>query len=389
MGDASRSLLEQARREVPEVRPGEARRRMTSEPEVHVVDVREQTEWNDGYIPGATHVPRGFLELRIEEVIPDKNTPIVLYCAGGVRSLLAGATLQGMGYGNVTSLAGGYGAWMAAGLPTETPLSLSVEQRRRYSRHMLVPEVGEAGQARLLQSKVLLIGAGGLGSPAAYYLAAAGVGALGVIDDDVVDESNLQRQILHNTSRIGKLKVDSARETITALNPDVRVRAINDRLTKENVLDIIADYDVIVDGTDNFPTRYLLNDASIIANKPVVHGSVFRFEGQLTVFKPFDGPCYRCLFPEPPPIALAPNCAEAGVLGVLPGTIGLLQATETIKLLLGIGEPLIGRLLTYDALTETFDELRLYRDPHCPACGANAHPADLPTYEEVCAVPAR
>jgi len=386
MGDVSRALLNTARNTVPEWRPAEAQQHLADDKPITLVDVREQTEWNEGYIPNAVHVPRGFLELRIEEAVPDKSAPVVLYCAGGVRSMLAGKTLQDMGYTDVISLAGGYTAWKAAGLPTVQPLTLNDAQRRRYSRHLVIPEVGEEGQAKLLQSKVLLIGAGGLGSPAAYYLAAAGVGTLGIIDNDVVDESNLQRQILHNTSRVGKLKVESAKETIQALNPDIKVNAINDRLTKENVLDIISGYDVILDGTDNFPTRYLLNDASVIARKPVVHGSVFRFEGQVTVFKPFDGPCYRCLFPEPPPPELAPNCAEAGVLGILPGTVGLLQATEVIKLLLGIGETLVGRLLAYDALTETFDELLLYRDPRCPACGENAHPEDLPTYEEICAV---
>ena len=386
MGDASRAILERARRAIPEWRPGEASQHIATDPDLTVIDVREQLEWNDGHLPDAMHVPRGFLELRIEEAIPDKSTPILLYCAGGTRSLLAAQTLQTMGYQHVTSMAGGYSAWNASGLLTEKPIQLTDSQRRRYSRHTLVPEVGEAGQGKLLNSRVLLIGAGGLGSPAAYYLAAAGVGTLGLIDADVVDESNLQRQILHNTSRIGKSKVESARETIQGLNPDVKVNAINDRLTQENVLALIKDYDVILDGTDNFPTRYLLNDASIIARKPVVHGSVFRFEGQVTVFKPFEGPCYRCLFPEPPPPELAPNCAEAGVLGVLPGTIGLLQATETIKLLLGIGDPLIGRLLTYDALAEEFAELRLFRNPDCPACGVNGHPEDLPIYEEFCRI---
>jgi len=386
MGDVSRTLLQQARDRVQEFRPTEAHKQLDSSTPPLLIDVREQNEWNDGHLPAAIHVPRGYLELKIEDAVPDKDTPLLLYCAGGVRSMLAGKTLQDMGYTNVSSLAGGYTAWTASGYDTVKPLSLTDAQRRRYSRHVLVPEVGEEGQAKLLNAKVLLIGAGGLGSPAAYYLAAAGVGTLGIIDDDVVDESNLQRQILHNTSRIGKLKVDSARETINGLNPDVKVNAINGRLTKENVLDIISQYDIVLDGTDNFPTRYLLNDASVIARIPVVHGSVFRFEGQVTVFKPFDGPCYRCLFPEPPPPALAPNCAEAGVLGVLPGTIGLLQATEVIKLILGIGDPLVGRLLAYDALTETFDELRLFRDPRCPACGENAHPEDLPTYDEFCAV---
>jgi molybdopterin/thiamine biosynthesis adenylyltransferase len=299
---------------------------------------------------------------------------------------MAGRTLQQMGYQNAISMSGGYGQWKNSGLPFVQPRLMTDAQARRYSRHMLIPEVGEAGQFKLLDSKVLLIGAGGLGSPAAYYLAAAGVGTIGIIDADVVDDSNLQRQILHNTSRIGEYKAESARETIEALNPDVKVVTYIERLDETNVARIIADYDLIIDGTDNFPTRYLLNDAAIIANKPVIHGSVFRFEGQLTVFKPHEGPCYRCLYPEPPPMALAPSCAEAGVLGVLPGIIGILQATEAIKLLLNIGEPLVGRMMTYDALAGEFSELRLYRDPHCPACGENAHPEDLPTYADVCAL---
>jgi molybdopterin/thiamine biosynthesis adenylyltransferase len=302
---------------------------------------------------------------------------------------MAGKTLKQMGYKNPISMSGGFGQWKGQGLPFVQPRLMTDAQSRRYSRHLLIPEVGEQGQFRLLDSKVLLIGAGGLGSPAAYYLAAAGVGTRGIIDADVVDDSTLQRQILHNTSRIGQYKAESARETIEALNPDVKVVTYIERLDESNVARIIADYDVILDGTDNFPTRYLLNDAAIIANKPVVHGSVFRFEGQLTVFKPHEGPCYRCLYPEPPPPELAPSCAEAGVLGVLPGIIGLLQATETIKLLLGIGDPLVGRLMTYDALAGEFSELRLFRDPTCPACGEDAHPENLPTYAEVCAVPAR
>lgn len=395
MGDAYREIMRKARREVPEWSAAQVHDALAqqhgagSDDEKFVlVDVREKHEWSEGYIPGAKHIARGYLEQQIEEAVPDKSEKVVLYCAGGVRSLMAGATLQQMGYTNVVSMAGGFNGWKNGGYEVKQPRTLSETQAKRYSRHLLVPEVGEAGQLKLLDSRVLLIGAGGLGSPSAYYLAAAGVGTLGIIDADVVDDSNLQRQILHNTSRIGKYKAESARETLEALNPDVKVVTYLERLDETNVHQIIADYDVIVDGTDNFPTRYLLNDAAIIANKPVVHGSVFRFEGQLTVFKPYDGPCYRCLFPEPPPVALAPSCAEAGVLGVLPGTIGLLQATETIKLLLGIGEPLVGRLLTYDALAEEFTELRLYRDPKCPACGENAHPQDLPTYADVCALPA-
>jgi sulfur-carrier protein adenylyltransferase/sulfurtransferase len=393
MGDASREIMRRARQQVPEWTPAQVHDALAQQhetnpdnQEVVVVDVREKHEWNEGYIPGAIHVPRGFLELQIEEAVPDKSKTVVLYCAGGVRSLIAGSTLKQMGYQNAISMSGGFGQWKTNGYSFVQPRLMSEAQAKRYSRHLLVPEVGEAGQFKLLDSRVLLIGAGGLGSPAAYYLAAAGVGTIGIIDADVVDESNLQRQILHNTQRIGQYKAESARETIEALNPDVKVVTYIERLDESNVARIIADYDVILDGTDNFPTRYLLNDAAIIANKPVVHGSVFRFEGQLTVFKPYEGPCYRCLYPEPPPIALAPSCAEAGVLGVLPGIIGLLQATETIKLLLGIGDPLVGRMMTYDALAGEFNELRLFRDPECPACGEHAHPENLPTYADVCAI---
>jgi len=393
MGDASREIMRLARRQVPEWTPAQVNDVLAhqheigpGDQEIVVVDVREKHEWNEGHIPGALHVPRGFLELQIEEAVPDTSKTVVLYCAGGVRSLIAGTTLQQMGYKDVISMSGGFGQWKANGYSFVQPRILSEAQAKRYSRHLLVPEVGERGQFKLLDSRVLLIGAGGLGSPAAYYLAAAGVGTIGIIDADVVEESNLQRQILHNTKRVGQYKAESARETIEALNPDVKVITYIERLDETNVARIIADYDVIIDGTDNFPTRYLLNDAAIMANKPVVHGSVFRFEGQLTIFKPNEGPCYRCLYPEPPPLALAPSCAEAGVLGVLPGIIGLLQATETVKLLLGIGEPLVGRMMTYDALAGEFNELRLYRDPECPACGEHAHPENLPTYADVCAL---
>lgn len=395
MGEASREIMRQARRQVPEWSTVKVHESLAHQHEagpehqdIVLVDVREKHEWSEGHIPGALHVPRGYLELQIEEAVPDKTKTVVLYCAGGIRSLMAGTTLQQMGYKEVISMAGGFGAWKGKGLPFVQPRTLSKAQAKRYSRHLLVPEVGEEGQLKLLDARVLLIGAGGLGSPAGYYLAAAGVGTIGIIDADVVDESNLQRQILHNTKRIGQYKAESARETIEALNPDVKVITHIERLDETNVARIIADYDVIVDGTDNFPTRYLLNDAALMANKPVVHGSVFRFEGQLTVFKPYEGPCYRCLYPEPPPIALAPSCAEAGVLGVLPGIIGLLQATETIKLVLGIGDPLVGRLMTYDALAGEFNELRLFRDPKCPACGENGRPENLPTYADVCAIPA-
>jgi molybdopterin/thiamine biosynthesis adenylyltransferase/rhodanese-related sulfurtransferase len=389
MGQASQQLLRRARSQVTEWTAAEVERRLRAGEHFPVVDVREKIEWNDGHLPDAVHVPRGFLELQIEEAVSDKDQPVVLYCAGGVRSALAAETLKQMGYTQPISMAGGYTAWKNAGLPTVQPRTLGDEARKRYSRHLLVPEVGEAGQLKLLDAKVLILGAGGLGAPAALYLAAAGVGTIGLVDPDVVEASNLQRQIIHSTARLGRLKTESARETIAGLNPDVQVITHNEWLDRSNVARIIAGYDLIVDGTDNFPTRYLLNDAAVMAGKTVIHGSVFRFEGQVTVFKPYDGPCYRCLFPEPPPPELAPNCAEAGVLGVLPGTIGMLQATEAIKLILGIGEPLVGRLLTYDALSETFDELRLRRDPHCPACGEGAHPEDLPTYEEFCGLPAR
>lgn len=394
MGDAYRDMLKRARQQVPEWNPAQVHEVLErkksiggEEQNVALVDVREKQEWNEGYIPGAMHISRGYLESQIEEAVPDKSQRVILYCAGGVRSMIAGATLQQMGYENVVSMAGGFGRWKGSGYEFVQPRILDEAQVKRYSRHLLVPEVGEEGQIKLLDSRVLLIGAGGLGSPAAYYLAAAGVGTLGIIDADRVEESNLQRQILHTTQRVGQYKAESAREAIEALNPDVKVIPYLERLDETNVARLVAEYDVIIDGTDNFPTRYLLNDAAILAKKPVVHGSVFRFEGQVTIFKPYEGPCYRCLYPEPPPPALAPSCAEAGVLGVLPGIIGLLQATETIKLLLGIGEPLIGRLTTYDALSGEFNELRLFRDPKCPACGEDAHPYDLPTYADVCAVP--
>ncbi|HVB73923.1 MAG TPA: molybdopterin-synthase adenylyltransferase MoeB [Ktedonobacteraceae bacterium] len=396
MGEASRDILRQARKQVEEWTPAQVNEALAEqheagreEQDVVLVDVREKYEWNEGHIPGAVHVPRGFLELQIEEAVPDRSKTVVLYCAGGVRSLMAGNTLKQMGYQNAISMSGGFGQWKGAGLPFVQPRTMTEAQNKRYSRHLLVPEVGEQGQFKLLDSRVLLIGAGGLGSPAAYYLAAAGVGTIGIIDADTVEESNLQRQIIHNTSRIGQYKAESARQTIEALNPDVKVITYIERLDESNVARIIADYDVILDGTDNFPTRYLLNDAALKANKPVVHGSVFRFEGQLTVFKPYEGPCYRCLYPEPPPPALAPSCAEAGVLGVLPGIVGLLQATETIKLLLGIGDPLVSRLMTYDGLAGEFSELRLFRDPNCPACGEHAHLDGLPTYADVCAMPVR
>jgi len=333
-----------------------------------VIDVREQHEWDAGHIPNTVHVPRGQLEARIPSIVPDLTRPVVLSCLSGARSLLAAQTLHGLGYTNVANFAGSFQAWQRAGMPVEAPATLTDAQRRRYSRHLLIPEVGIDGQARLLEAKVLLIGAGGLGSPAALYLAAAGVGTIGIVDFDVVDESNLQRQVLHTTDRVGTKKVESAAMTIRALNPEVKVIGHDEVLGEDNVDRLIAGYDAILDGTDTFDVRYTLNDAAVRAGIPVVHASVFRFEGQLTVFAPGVGPCYRCLYPTPPPPELAPGCSVAGVLGVVPGIMGLLQANEIIKLLLGIGEPLIGRLLIYAALDATFTELKLRRDPACPAC---------------------
>jgi molybdopterin/thiamine biosynthesis adenylyltransferase/rhodanese-related sulfurtransferase len=356
--------------------------------DVQVADVRETDEWNAGHLPGAVHVPKSYLEQWAEDRIPDKNKRTVLYCAGGVRSVMAADTLQKLGYTDVISMSGGFNRWKDSGLAWETPASFTAEQAQRYSRHLLIPEVGEAGQHKLLQSKVLLIGAGGLGSPAAYYLAAAGVGQLGIVDSDVVDQTNLQRQILHSMERLGEPKALSAKATLEALNPDVKVVPYQERLTSDNIDRIIADYDVIIDGADNFPTRYLLNDASVKWNKPVVHGSIYRFEGQVTVFKPHAGPCYRCLFPTPPPPELAPSCAEAGVLGVLPGVIGTIQANEAIKLLLEIGEPLVGRYLLFDALDTSFREVKLRRDQDCPVCGTNPTITEYIDYEGFCASPA-
>jgi molybdopterin/thiamine biosynthesis adenylyltransferase/rhodanese-related sulfurtransferase len=347
------------------------------------VDVREPEEFEQGSIPDALFIPRGNLELRIESRVPDKSTPVVVYCASGVRSVFAAKALNDLGYTDVVSMAGGFNRWKDEGRPWRVPRSLSSEQRNRYMRHLLLPEVGELGQQKLLDAKVLLLGAGGLGSPAALYLAAAGVGTLGIIDMDVVDESNLQRQILHNADRIGERKVDSAKKTLTALNPDVAVVTYDVRLGADNILEIIDGYDVIVDGTDNFPTRYLLNDASLLKRIPVVHGSIFRFEGQVTVFDPYNGPCYRCLLPEPPPPELAPSCAEAGVLGVLPGIVGSIQALEAIKLILNLGDPLRGRLLAYDALEQSFRSFKVRRDPSCPACGENANIV-IAEYDDLC-----
>jgi molybdopterin/thiamine biosynthesis adenylyltransferase/rhodanese-related sulfurtransferase len=353
-----------------------------------LVDVREKDEWTEGFIPGARWIPRGFLELRIEDQVPEKSSEIVLYCAGGTRSALAARALAELGYTNVKSMAGGFSAWKRAGLPFERPFVMTQEQSLRYARHTMLPEVGEAGQVKLLKSKILCLGAGGLGSPSGLYLAAAGVGTLGFVDDDVVDASNLQRQILHATDRVGMPKVESAKAAIAKLNPDVKVIPHQTRLSSENVMQIIADYDVIVDGADNFPTRYLLNDAALKLGKPVVHASIYRFEGQVTSFIPFEGPCYRCLYPSPPPPDMAPSCQEAGVLGVLCGVIGALQATEAVKIVLGIGKSLSGRLLMFDALGLKFREMKLRRDPTCPTCGEGIKPENIQLidYDQFCNV---
>jgi sulfur-carrier protein adenylyltransferase/sulfurtransferase len=365
-----------------------ARLEDTSRSRPVLVDVREKDEYRQGFIPGALHLPRGFLEMQAEQKLPDKNAEILVYCAGGTRSAFAAKSLAELGYGNVSSANPGFVRWKDLKYPVETPPELTPAQLDRYSRHILLPEVGEKGQQKLLNARVLLLGAGGLGSPAAQYLAAAGVGTLGLVDADTVDASNLQRQVLHATSRLGMAKVDSAEVYLTDLNPDVKIVKYKERLNSQNVDRILADkWDVIVDGCDNFPTRYLVNDASVFKKVPVVHGSIFRFDGQVTTFAPFapySGPCYRCLYPEPPPAHLAPSCAEAGVLGILPGVIGTLQATEAIKLILGQGELLVGRLLTYDSMRMTFRTLRLRADKECPVCGPNPTIREYIDYEGFC-----
>jgi molybdopterin/thiamine biosynthesis adenylyltransferase/rhodanese-related sulfurtransferase len=364
-------LLKEARSQIKEVSPPEADG-LRERGDATFVDVREASEWEQGHLPGAVHISKSYIEQQIEAAVPDRSTPVVTYCAGGVRSLFAAQTMREMGYTDVASMSGGFQQWKSQGLPWTVPTLLSTEQKQRYSRHLLIPEVGAEGQARLLESKALLIGAGGLGSPAALYLAAAGVGTIGIVDFDVVDLSNLQRQVIHATDRVGEKKTDSARRTINALNPDVNVVLHDEMLTEENVARLISGYDVILDGTDTFETRYTLNDAAVAAGIPVVHASVFRFEGQLTVFDPPNGPCYRCLYPTPPPPELAPGCSVAGVLGVVPGIMGLLQTNEAIKVLLGIGDSLAGRLLLFDALDAAFTELKLRRDPACPVCSEAA-----------------
>ncbi|HEX9992018.1 MAG TPA: molybdopterin-synthase adenylyltransferase MoeB [Acidimicrobiales bacterium] len=378
-----RDLLAQTKAEIREVTTAEAAD-ARSRPGTVFLDVREPDEHAQGAIPGAVHIPRGTLETSIENRVVDHDAPIVVFCAGGTRSAFAAKTLAELGYRDVVSMVGGFNRWKDEGRDWSVPRTLTPEQQRRYSRHLLLPEVGVEGQQKLLESRVLLLGAGGLGSPAALYLAAAGVGTIGIVDMDVVDDSNLQRQILHNMERLGERKVDSAKKTLTALNPDVDVVAYDVRLGADNVLDVIGGYDVVIDGADNFPSRYLLNDASLKAGVPVVHGSIFRFEGQATVFAPHDGPCYRCMIPEPPPAELAPSCAEAGVLGVLPGIVGSIQALEAIKLLLGLGDSLVGRLLAYDALEQSFRTYRVNRDPACPACSVPPEQLVIAEYDELC-----
>jgi molybdopterin/thiamine biosynthesis adenylyltransferase/rhodanese-related sulfurtransferase len=390
MSPSGAELLRQVKRQIEEVDPSEVAELMHEG--VAIIDVRETDEFAAGHLPGAKHVPRSYLETRIEGVVPDRSAQVIVYCASGNRSAYATRTLTDeLGYEHVRSMTGGITLWKDRGYDVDVPRTLTPEQRERYSRHMLVPEIGADGQQKLLDAKVLLLGAGGLGSPTALYLAAAGVGTLGIVDDDVVDLSNLQRQVIHTTDRVGVAKVDSAEESIRALNPDVEVVKYRTRIDASNIVEIIEGYDVVVDGVDNFPTRYLLNDASVRLKIPVVSASILGFDGQLSVFKPYEGPCYRCLFREPPPAELAPSCGANGVLGVLPGTMGLLQATEVVKLIVGIGEPAIGRLLLYDALGATLTEVKVHRDPECPICSRD--PSEIsddelgvfPDYEAFCA----
>jgi len=390
MSPSGSEVIKQIRQQIAEIDPADVRRQRDNG--AVVIDVREAEEFESGHIPGAKHVPRGYLESRIENAVPDHDAHVVLYCASGQRSALAAHTLQQLlGYSNVESMTGGITLWKDRGYEVEVPRALSREQRERYSRHLLIPEVGTEGQQKLLDSKVLLLGAGGLGSPAALYLAAAGVGTLGIVDNDEVDLSNLQRQVIHTTDRVGVPKVDSAEQTIAAINPDVDVVKYPVRLDASNIMEIIEGYDVIVDGLDNFPTRYLLNDASVRLRIPVVSAAILGFDGQLSVFAPYEGPCYRCLFREPPPAELAPSCGANGVLGVLPGTMGLLQATEALKLVIGQGDPLIGRLLLYDALGTTFTTVKVNRDPECPICSrdpdsiSDEEMGAFPDYEAFCA----
>ena len=384
MATTYKQIMDEARRLVPEVSVEDVRGRVGRGDGTTVLDVREKDEYRDGHLDGAISLPRGFLEIRVEETIRDKETPIIAYCAGGTRSLIAARTLREMGYTNVVSMSGGFTAWKNAAMPFVQDYQFTTEQLSRYSRHFMLPEVGEGGQAKLLAAKVLLLGAGGLGSPTALYFAAAGVGTLGIIDHDVVDLSNLQRQILHTNDRIGMPKVESARIAIEALNPDVRVVAHQERLSSDNVLQIFGDYDIVIDGCDNFPTRYLVNDACVMFGKPNVHGSIFQFEGMASVFDPRSGPCYRCLYPEPPPPGAAPSCAEAGVLGVLPRSSWLRPGTRSHQAHSGYRRPLIGRMVHFDTLSMEIRINRLPRDPECPMCGEHPTITKLIDYEEFC-----
>ncbi|HEY3772524.1 MAG TPA: molybdopterin-synthase adenylyltransferase MoeB [Solirubrobacteraceae bacterium] len=390
MTPSGAEVLRQIKSRIAEVDPSEVREQLQNG--TLLLDVREAEEWATGHIPGARHVPKSFLESRIEGAVTDRGQHVILYCQSGNRSAWAARTMiEDLGFTNVESMTGGITLWKDRGYGVETPRALTAEQRDRYSRHLLLPEVGAEGQEKLLDAKVLLLGAGGLGSPAALYLAAAGVGTLGIVDDDTVDLSNLQRQVIHTSDRVGVPKVDSAEQTIHALNPDVNVQKYPVRLGPDNIMDILPDYDIVVDGLDNFPTRYLLNDASVRLRIPVVSAAILGFDGQLSVFKPYDGPCYRCLFPTPPPPELAPSCGANGVLGVLPGTMGLLQATEVIKLIIDAGDPAIGRLLMYDALAATITEVKVRRDPDCPVCSrepdeiSDEEMGVFPDYEAFCA----
>lgn len=377
-------FIKKVKGEIKEVTVQEVSQQLKKGSKPVVIDVREADEWEAGIVPGATPIARGLLELEIEDITEDRNTPIVCYCGGGTRSALAAKSLKDLGYKNVASMIGGFREWKNAGLPIEMKKGLSQQQTTRYARHLMLPEVGEAGQQKLLEARVLLIGAGGLGCPSGLYLAAAGVGTLGIIDFDLVDLTNLQRQILHCENTVGQPKVESARRTLSGINSDIKIVPIQEKLSRDNVMKILADYDIVVNGCDNFPTRYLLNDACVLTKKPMVDGSIYRFEGQVTIFAPGRGPCYRCLYPEPPPPEMAPSCQEAGVLGVLPGIVGSIQAVETIKLILGVGEPLIGRLLMYDALAQKFREMKVRRDPACPVCGDKPTIKELIDYEWFC-----
>ena len=384
MAKTYQELMTEARDSVPEVTIDDVQAQMENGARPTLLDVREREEYREGHLEGSVPLPRGFLEMRIEEAVPDKSAPIVAYCAGGVRSLIAARTLKEMGYENVTSMSGGYTAWKNAGYKWVADRQFTPDQITRYARHFTLPEVGEAGQAKLLDAKVLCVGAGGLGSPVALYLAAAGVGTIGIADHDTVDMSNLQRQILHTNDRVGMPKVQSAQMTLNALNPDVNVVQFQERLSSDNVMRIIDGFDIVVNGCDNFPTRYLINDACIMAKKTLVDGSIFQFEGQVTVVDPTEGPCYRCLFPEPPPPGMAPSCAEAGVLGVLPGLVGCVQALEAMKIILGAGKPLVGRMMHFDTLSSEIRVLKLRKDPNCLVCSENPKITELIDYEEFC-----